>query len=54
MLNLVHAFDIKGRELNVCDLIKCTFSIHLSPDTYEPVSFKVGMILKSEVRIQFE
>ena len=42
--------NIQGRELYFRDFIRCTFYIGLCPDTFEPVCFKLGMMLGTTMR----
>ena len=45
VLNLFHTINIRGRELYLCDIIKYTFNIVLRHHSWEPIYFKLGMML---------
>ena len=47
MLNMLGMIDILGRELNLPDFVKYTFNIGLHLDAYEPISFKLGLLIDS-------
>ena len=45
MQDFVHLIKIKGKELNFSDFKKCMFKISWCSDAYEPITFKLGMMI---------
>ena len=46
-MSLFHLNNIQGSELCLVDFVKYAFNIGPCLDTYEPISFKHGMMLDS-------
>ena len=44
MPNLIFMISIQGRELCLCDSMKCTFSIGLCLDSYRVICFRLGLM----------